>query len=494
MKRLTVLYTAIFLVMLLLPVSWELAHSYRNGESFAPLDIFRDIKRPIDRESILKRESDSLVAGLERVLALAQKGDSTLAEKLLDLDGVTENLKRSLVEVNSYMPMDSTDTAVVQVAKFQKTLANLESDTTLGDSLLKMAKGIQNSYANFSMDRVAKVWWKQGFLSGKYLRAYEARMEKENSFVKKTRPVYQSFAWRVLKDPGEKAVRGDSSFLFYRQDVDFLVKPAPWIIDSLDNPIEAVLDFKKELEKRGVELLVVVVPGKPSIYPEFLNSSMYGMFKRKDFSLGLRFVDTLQTLGVETVNLYPVLHNAKLDDRAGDLLYLNTDTHWTPRGARIAAQAIAEQVKKMKVSKEFPKLDLTDSLVTAVRTGDVATMADLEYAFPDQTVEAHQVKNAQTGALLRSDFRKSKVLILGDSYSRIYETDAPMSAGWISQFAEEMQTPVASIVSDGGSSPLVREKLARRSGVLKNMKLVIWEFVERDLRFGAEGWKKVRLD
>ena len=133
-----------------------------------------------------------------------------------------------------------------------------------------------------------------------------------------------------MKDPGEKAVRGDSSFLFYRQDVDFLVKPAPWIIDSLDNPIEAVLDFKKELEKRGVELLVVVVPGKPSIYPEFLNSSMYGMFKRKDFSLGLRFVDTLQTLGVETVNLYPVLHNAKLDDRAGDLLYLNTDTHWTP--------------------------------------------------------------------------------------------------------------------------------------------------------------------
>jgi hypothetical protein len=69
-----------------------------------------------------------------------------------------------------------------------------------------------------------------------------------------------------------------------------------------------------------------------------------------------------------------------------------------------------------------------------------------------------------------------------------------MSAGWISQFANEMQTPVASIVSDGGASTLVREKLARRSGALKNKKLVIWEFVERDLRFGAEGWKKVRFD
>jgi lysophospholipase L1-like esterase len=197
---------------------------------------------------------------------------------------------------------------------------------------------------------------------------------------------------------------------------------------------------------------------------------------------------------VHTVNLYPVLQKEKKNDRTGDLLYLNTDTHWTPRGARIAAKAIAEQVKKMEVSKELPKLALKDSIVTAVRTGDIATMADLEYAFPNQTVEAHQVKDAKTGAPLRSDFRKSKILILGDSYSRIYETDAPMSAGWISQFANEMQTPVASIVSDGGASTLVREKLARRSGALKNKKLVIWEFVERDLRFGAEGWKIVRFD
>lgn len=493
MKRLTVLFTAIFFVMLLLPVSWELAHSFRSGEAFAPLDIFRDVASPFARETVLKREADSLNAGMEQVLSLAKSEDSTLTEKIADLDGVAQNLKRSLMEVNSYMPLDSTDSAVAKISDFQKKLAELESDVSLGDSLLQMTSEIRNAYASFSLAHVAKAWWNHGFLCGKYLRAYEGRMEKENSFVKKTRPVYQAFAWKVLKDPGEKAVYADSNFLYYRQDVDFLVKPAPWTLDSLDNPIEAVLDFKAELAKRDVELLVVVVPGKPSIYPEFLNPTMYSLFE-KEFSLGLRFVDTLQTLGVETVNLYPVLKKAKEKDRKGDFLYLNTDTHWTPRGARIAAEAIAKKVKQMNVAKTLPKLALTDSLVTAVRTGDIATMADLEYAYPDQTVEAHQVKVASTGAPLRSDFRKSQILILGDSYSRIYETDAPMSAGWISQFASELQTPVASIISDGGASTLVREKLARRSGVLKNKKLVIWEFVERDLRFGAEGWKKVRFD
>ena len=68
-----------------------------------------------------------------------------------------------------------------------------------------------------------------------------------------------------------------------------------------------------------------------------------------------------------------------------------------------------------------------------------------------------------------------------------------MNAGWIAHFAKNISRPVASIVSDGGASTLVREKLARKAGVLKGKKLLIWEFVERDLRFGAEGWKTIEF-
>jgi len=39
----------------------------------------------------------------------------------------------------------------------------------------------------------------------------------------------------------------------------------------------------------------------------------------------------------------------------------------------------------------------------------------------------------------------------------------------------------------------VREKLERKKGVLRGKKLVIWEFVERDIRYGAEGWRDIRL-
>jgi hypothetical protein len=83
--------------------------------------------------------------------------------------------------------------------------------------------------------------------------------------------------------------------------------------------------------------------------------------------------------------------------------------------------------------------------------------------------------------------------VLGDSFSRMYQTDQPRSAGWISHLARELSQPIASLVNDGGASTLVRETLARKSALLKNKKLVIWEVVERDFRFGEEGWKKIQV-
>jgi hypothetical protein len=39
----------------------------------------------------------------------------------------------------------------------------------------------------------------------------------------------------------------------------------------------------------------------------------------------------------------------------------------------------------------------------------------------------------------------------------------------------------------------VRQELARRPQLLNGKTVVIWEFVERDIRFGTEGWKAVPL-
>ena len=91
------------------------------------------------------------------------------------------------------------------------------------------------------------------------------------------------------------------------------------------------------------------------------------------------------------------------------------------------------------------------------------------------------------------DAPESEVLILGDSFLRIYERDEPGASGLIAHLAREPGQPLTAIVNDGGGSTLVRQELARRPTPLRNKRLVIWEFAEREIRDGAEGWRIVPL-
>jgi hypothetical protein len=112
--------------------------------------------------------------------------------------------------------------------------------------------------------------------------------------------------------------------------------------------------------------------------------------------------------------------------------------------------------------------------------------------FEPETVNTRQVVDASTGELYRDD-PMAEVLVLGDSFLRIYERDEPGAAGLVAQLARELEQPLTSIVNDGGASTLVRQELHRRPALLTNKKVVVWEFVERDIRLGLEGWQRVPL-
>ena len=127
--------------------------------------------------------------------------------------------------------------------------------------------------------------------------------------------------------------------------------------------------------------------------------------------------------------------------------------------------------------------------VAISRHGDILEMMQvpqIERHFPPEEITCRQV-------ILYRDDPASPVLVLGDSFLRIYQQDEPRSAGFIAHLARGLRFPVASLVNDGGGSTLVRQDLSRKPGLLAGKKLVIWEFVERDIRFGTEGWQEVPL-
>ena len=493
MKKLYIFFVVVFAIMLLLPFTVQTVADLRGEKRFVSLDIFKDIVyTPFVRESRMVESSaklnDAWFAARESIAGGGEVGESLegVVSALSDLEAVA-------LSVNGYAELDTAESDY-KLLKLADTLVTaLEDEPETFKTVDSTLKAVVAEFGHFSVWRAISGIKHYGVWTSRYLRAFENKVEDENALVLAFRPKYQLAVWNVFKDPGEKVVlgAGEGRWLFYRQDVEFLVQPSPLDVRSakLDNPIQAILKFRDQLKAKGVELLVVITPGKPSIYPERLT----GIDGLKLAGHGKAILDSLTKLGLNTVDLYTPLLSAKADDAKLGALYLDDDTHWTPRGAELAAGEIAKKVNAMvdagQVNIGEPSMDYVVSDSLADRMGDIGEMSGLNKfnVFKAQQVTGHVVSP------FKDDFRKSKILILGDSFSRIYQTDSPVNAGWIAHFAKNISRPVSSIVSDGGASTLVREKLARKAGVLKGKKLLIWEFVERDLRFGAEGWKTIEF-
>jgi hypothetical protein len=306
----------------------------------------------------------------------------------------------------------------------------------------------------------------------------------------------QYLQWRFLADAGEKAVVGRHGWLFYGPSVRYMVERQTGAPegDSAD-PLPAIRSFRDQLQARGIRLLVVPVPNKESVYP--------GMLARRAEDAAVivcertrRLLDQLEQCGIEYVDLFEVFRRAKQGESGSDprRLYLAQDSHWSPEGARVAAVAVARRVLDGGTVNRGDHA-YVERPVTVRRHGDLVEMLQvpqIEHALEPESLACQRVVRSDTGTPYR-DATESEVLILGDSFLRIYEKDEPGAAGFIAHVARELGRPLTSIVNDGGASTLVRQELARRPTLLTNKRLVIWEFAERDIRYGTEGWKIVPL-
>ena len=206
-------------------------------------------------------------------------------------------------------------------------------------------------------------------------------------------------------------------------------------------------------------------------------------------------LDKLQASGVEVVDLFEEYRRAKQEYEGTERpsLYLARDSHWSPEGMRLAASAVARRVLQ-RGWLDCGATSYDERPVTVRRLGDVLQMLQvpqLERAIGPDAIACTQVVEPRAGRLFRAT-AQARILVLGDSFLRIYEQDEPQAAGFVAHLARELKQPIAAIISDGGASTLVRRNSTGAS-LLVGKKLVIWEFVERDIQYGAEGWQRIPL-
>ena len=529
---------AVFLLVIYAVPVTQAALELRRGGRIQALDLAVDATAtPFRNASVQHANVKKLSVFLDSIAAFFSSASDSAVD-LEKTEGLTEellyaaeDLRKSVITKNRHVRADSVSPAVMRLdtlsAQCDSLLSALKTGTpaaecaTLFSAIRRSEKTLACDYRQPSLYDIPLLALKSVrfiFWNDHYLRPYEKEMENSSVFALSARPRMLLTYYFLFRDLGEKGVLGRNGWFFYKPDVDFLIKP--YVLDRRsvmvdpndkplsDNPVAAIKKFKDQLSAMGVDMLLVIIPGKPSIYADVVSSRMPSA-SAGSFSHSLQMLSDLKKEGIETVDLFTPFAAERLHDNdAGDSLYLREDTHWKSRAVRLAARVVADRIR------QYPwfsagSIDYQLDSVPIERTGDVGTMSALPLNkvrglyglfMPEKTMcykvyrSIRDPQGVETERVpYKDDFRNSTILLLGDSFSRIYQTDEPRCAGWISHLARELAQPIASLVNDGGASTLVRQSLARKPNLLKGKRLVVWEVVERDFRYGEEGWKDVPI-
>src|SRR5206468_10372648 len=114
------------------------------------------------------------------------------------------------------------------------------------------------------------------------------------------------------------------------------------------DPIPAIVDFQQQLKQRGIDLILLPVPSKATIYPEKILPDV-DLHSENAAPFLERFYGELHSRGVDVVDLMPLFLQERANERGP--IYCKTDSHWSGFGCVLAAQTVAGRLRE-----KFPSL------------------------------------------------------------------------------------------------------------------------------------------
>jgi len=349
--------------------------------------------------------------------------------------------------------------------------------------------------------------WRRTVLSNRAVLAgmsgFERALENDSLLGKTLRPPAQWLMTGWLGAGNERVYPGRQGWVFYRPDVEHVtgrgfldpqelrrrIAAAPeWDNPPQPDPRPAIVQFKNDLAARGIVLIVMPVPLKPSVHPEKLTRRNSDRLPHNpSFNV---LVEELRREGVLVADLTGILAR----ERAGGPQYLATDTHWRPEAVEAAADQLAGQVEAVAPARPVPQRYRIERVEVSNR-GDAARMLDLPEGaslFPAERVWVRRVLSPD-GTPWRSA-RDSDVLLLGDSFTNIYSLESMgwgPSAGLAEQVSYVLGRPVDRLVQNDEGAFATRAMLQREPDRLTGKRVVIYQFAARELSFGD--WRIIRM-
>ncbi|WP_031387058.1 alginate O-acetyltransferase AlgX-related protein [Desulfonatronum thiodismutans] len=314
------------------------------------------------------------------------------------------------------------------------------------------------------------------------------------------------------REQGNMAVQGLDGWLFFDQELDHVASGRFWGERAAEvsratnpefaDPLPAILDFHDQLQAAGVELLLVPVPPKAVIYPDFISQALAERLVTQVPPARLdpahqEFYELLLDHGLTVLDLTDVFLEERFADQGP--LYCRQDTHWSGVGCVVAARKIGDLVREMPWYAEITAREFDSRWQDVQISGDLWRALDAS-ALERETVGLRQVgREASTGLEPVESDQGSPVILLGDSHNLVFQAGGDMharGAGLADQLTLELGLPVDLIAVRGSGATPARINLFRRaqrnSEYWQDKKLVIWVFTAREFTH-ADGWRLVPI-
>jgi alginate O-acetyltransferase complex protein AlgJ len=301
-------------------------------------------------------------------------------------------------------------------------------------------------------------------MKGTWAAKFEKKFGEALDMYEPSRNFWGRSEYALFQEGRKGVVVGEDGWLFTDEEFSCL----PDAQNNFQDNVDFIVDVRDQLKKKNVELIVALIPAKVRVYGNHVQKINIPECRDNLYQQATNFLDTHN---VKVADLYKTMKNSNHPD-----LFLKTDTHWTPKGARISARKIAKVAEKIKIPKKNFEIKYGPS---KEHSGDLLRYMPgvMDQEIKPESLPAIIAENADSKAAsdLFSD-EVPPVTLVGTSYS----------ANPLWNFEGFLKTSLKADVlnmADEGMGPFtVMDKYLKDNVFLGTPpKLVIWEIPERYL-------------
>ena len=190
-------------------------------------------------------------------------------------------------------------------------------------TLLVLGLWSMRSFFGFSTNADATV------LNGRWTKAVETHYDEEFPIKRLGTNLWAALDFKLFNEGRPGVVLGRDQWLYSDEEFNPIVNEEL----NLQGNYALVEGVRQTLKEKGVKLVMAIVPAKARLYPEHL-----GEVKPASIHANL-YQDFHARVAADKILAPDLLGPLQQAKQNGQQVFLRTDTHWTPEGARNRRQA-----------------------------------------------------------------------------------------------------------------------------------------------------------